>query len=93
MTVPEASAVTVALERLRTELGAELGAIKTSCAVLVERSDRTTRDVQDLDARSARELRDVRARLAAVERRVWAASGAAAAIGGAAGWILQALGS
>jgi hypothetical protein len=73
------------LGELRTDLqaaGRDLGEIKTSCAVLVERSDRTERDVRDLEVRTA-----------ALERRVWTASGVAAAFGGAAGWLAQALGS
>lgn len=84
MTPPETATLATLLGELRTDLqtvSRDLGDIKTSCAVLVERSDRTERDVRDLEMRTA-----------ALERRVWAASGAAAALGGAAGWLAQAIG-
>lgn len=48
MTPPEASAFAVELANLRGDLGRDLGDIKTSCAVLVERSNRVEQDMRDL---------------------------------------------
>ncbi|WP_308048160.1 hypothetical protein [Streptomyces sp. TRM72054] len=62
--------------------GRDIGEIKTACAVLVARSDRTEQDVRDLRD----ELDQVRAELDGVKGRQWplqsvAALGSATAIG------------
>ncbi|MBC2903131.1 hypothetical protein [Streptomyces cupreus] len=70
MTPPESSAVAVELANLRgsfDRFGRDIGDIKTSCAVLVARSDRTEQDVRDL----REELDQVRAELDGVKGRQW----------------------
>jgi predicted nucleic acid-binding Zn-ribbon protein len=63
VTPSETSALAAELANLRGEFasfGRDLGDIKTSCAVLVERSNRTEQDVRDLRADMESELRDLR---------------------------------
>lgn len=70
MTPPETSAVAVELANLRGSLdrfGRDIGEIKTSCAVLIARSDRTEQDVRDL----RNELDQVRAEVDGVKSRQW----------------------
>ncbi|MGK9463911.1 hypothetical protein ACSLFT_28355 [Streptomyces sp. G6] len=63
MTPPETSALTTELAHLRGDFagfGRDLGEIKTACAVLVERSNRTEQDVRDLRRDMEEEVRKVR---------------------------------
>lgn len=63
MTPPETSALTAELAHMRgdfAQFGRDLSDIKTSCAVLVERSNRTEQDVRDLRRDMEEELRKVR---------------------------------
>ncbi|MDN3244171.1 hypothetical protein [Streptomyces sp. ZSW22] len=56
MTPPETSALTTELAHLRGDFagfGRDLGEIKTACAVLVERSNRTEKDLAELEQRVA----------------------------------------
>lgn len=106
MTPPETAALTGLLGELRGDvqgLGRDLGEIKTSCAVLVERSDRTERDVRDLERALAAERQARAAKIAAVradledlKRARWKAAGwaagAATALAVPAGYLAQALG-
>src|SRR5690606_39534018 len=67
---------------LRTDIGGfgrDLGEIKTACAVLVERSNRTEQDVRDLRRDMEEEIRQMRedevkplkAEVAALKGRQW----------------------
>lgn len=63
MTPPESSALAAELANLRGDIarfGRDIGDIKTSCAVLVERSNRTEQDVRDLRRDMEEEIRKVR---------------------------------
>ena len=82
MTPPETSALTAELANLRGDFvsfGRDLSEIKTACAVLVERSNRTEQDVRDLrreledEVRKIREddLKPLRAEVDAVKGRQW----------------------
>ncbi|MFB7288964.1 hypothetical protein [Actinacidiphila glaucinigra] len=82
MTPPEQSALTAELSNLRSEVGnvgRDVGDIKTACAVLVERSNRTEQDVRDLrqdmetEFRKVRddELKPLRAELEVAKSRRW----------------------
>jgi predicted nuclease with TOPRIM domain len=56
VTPPETTALTAELAHLRGDyagFGRDLGEIKTACAVLVERSNRTEKDVGELEQRVA----------------------------------------
>lgn len=104
------AAVAVELERLRSDFGLiarDVGEIKTACAVLVERSTRTERDVRDLRADTEaqvaalrtdldRETGGLRADVEGLKRAQWTATGVvlgvAALLGGGAGYLAQALG-
>ncbi|MEU3281568.1 hypothetical protein [Streptomyces antibioticus] len=97
MTPPEASALAAELANLRGDFanfGRDIGDIKTSCAVLVERSNRTEQDVRDLRKDMEDEVRKVRedevkplqAKVDALSSRQWplqsvAALASATAIG------------
>jgi predicted nucleic acid-binding Zn-ribbon protein len=104
VTPPEASALTAEITSLRGDIngfrgdinavGRDLGEIKTSCAVLVARSDRTERDVRDLRRELEDEVRKLRedevkpleAKVEAMASRQWplqsvAGLASAAAIG------------
>ncbi|MGW5616291.1 hypothetical protein [Streptomyces sp. NPDC003877] len=97
MTPPETSALTAELANLRGDFvsfGRDLSEIKTACAVLVERSNRTEQDVRDLrreledEVRKIREddLKPLKEDLNAVKGRQWplqsiAALASATAIG------------
>ncbi|MEU8316625.1 MULTISPECIES: hypothetical protein [Actinomycetes] len=84
---PEA-ALTAELSNLRGDVGGisrDISDIKTACAVLVERSNRTEQDVKEL-------RREYDERLAVVERRVWTASGVAGALGAVGGVLVALLG-
>ncbi len=74
MTPPETSAIATELANLRGDIGGfgrDLGEIKTSCAVLVERSNRTEQDVRDLRRELEDEVKALKADLAAVKARQW----------------------
>jgi hypothetical protein len=79
--------------------GRDLGDVKTSVAVLVERSTRVDADVRQLRADAERELAEVRAEQAAqradveaLKRWRWIITGAATAVGTIAGAAASALG-
>jgi hypothetical protein len=96
VTPPETTALATELANLRGDFasfGRDIGDIKTSCAVLVERSARTEQDVRDLrkDTEEAfrklleDEIKPLKADLTAVKGRQWplqsvAALGSATAI-------------
>lgn len=74
MTPPESASVAVELERLHgafTGFGRDIGDIKTSCAVLVERSNRTEQDVRDLHREMEEEIKAVRAEVDQLRARSW----------------------
>lgn len=94
--------VGVELASLRTSFerfGRDLGDVKTSVAVLVERSTHVDQTVRQLRVDTTREIEETRADLAAVRTQVdglrqwrWVVTGAAAAVGTAAGFAAQFLG-
>lgn len=86
-TLPPDDPVSVAFElaTIRGELGTGLAEIKGSLALLVQRAGQTDQALAD----QRDDIDAVEARLAAIERRVWAASGAAAVLGTAAGYVVQ----
>jgi regulator of replication initiation timing len=82
VTPPETSALTTELANLRSDIGnfgRDLSDIKSACAVLVERSNRTEQDVRDLRRELEDEVRKVRedevkpliARVEAMAARQW----------------------
>lgn len=81
MTPPETGTIALELERLRGVMATGIAEIKGELKAALQRTDTAEEDIRSLEAR-----------VSALERRVWAASGAAAAAGGLAGWIAQALG-
>lgn len=92
MTPPETAAIATELSQFRGEFaqfGRDVGEIKTACAVLVERSNRTEQDVRDLRQEKDNELSEVRADVDALKRRVWTASGGAVMLGAVAGYVVQ----
>ncbi|MCM1943340.1 hypothetical protein NC239_34655 [Streptomyces sp. G3] len=75
MTPPETTALTAELAHLRGDFagfGRDLGEIKTACAVLVERSNRTEKDLGELEQR-----------VAALEKSRWPLPSVAALVGAA----------
>lgn len=89
MTVPEASAtVAVELERLRGTVSTGFAEVKGSLSVLVERSDRNERDLQQLRQDTEKDLGDLRADVEALKRARWplpaigALTGVAGAVAG-----------
>lgn len=70
MTVPEAS-VAVELERLRGTMQTGFAEVKGSLAVLVERSDRTERDVAQLREDTERDFSGLRAEVEALKKSRW----------------------
>ncbi|MGW6695561.1 hypothetical protein ACWF62_17475 [Rhodococcus sp. NPDC054953] len=81
MTLPESGAVALELERLRGVMATGIAEIKGELKAALQRTDTAEEDIRQLETR-----------VSALERRVWTASGAAAAVGGAAGWLAQAMG-
>ncbi|MEV6544383.1 hypothetical protein [Streptomyces sp. NPDC051665] len=72
MTVPEASAtVAVELERLRGTVSTGFAEVKGSLSVLVERSDRNERDLQQLRTDTEKDLGDLRTDVEALKRARW----------------------
>lgn len=81
MTPPETSALTAEIANLRGDIngfrgdinavGRDLSDIKTSCAVLIARSDRTEQDVRDLRRELEDEVKSLRDDLTAVKSRQW----------------------
>ncbi|WP_137991277.1 hypothetical protein [Streptomyces vilmorinianum] len=86
MTPPEAGSVAVELERMRGTFETGLTKLHGKLDVLVERSDHTDRRLVAAEAEAAK----LATRVSALERRVWTASGVAAALG-AGGGVLAAL--
>lgn len=74
MTPPETTALAAEIAHLRTDIGGfgrDLGEIKTACAVLVERSNRTEQDVRDLRRDMEEEVKSLKDEMAAVKARQW----------------------
>jgi hypothetical protein len=76
--------------------GRDLGDVKTSVAVLVERSTHVDQAVRQLRVDTTREIEETRGELATVRSQVdslrqwrWVVTGAAAAVGTAAGFAAQ----
>ncbi|WP_405994948.1 hypothetical protein [Streptomyces sp. NBC_00986] len=95
MTVPEASAtVAVELERLRGTVSTGFAEVKGSLSVLVERSDRNERDLQQLRQDTEKDLSELRADVEALKKNRWplATVGALTGIIGAAAGVLALLG-
>lgn len=79
--------------------GRDLGDVKTSVAVLVERSTHVDQAVRRLREDTDREIAETRAEVATVRTQVdglrqwrWLVTGAAAAVGTAAGFVAQFVG-
>lgn len=100
MTLPEQAAIVRDLERLcgaMDRFGRDIGEIKSSLAVLVERSTRTEQDVRDLRGdmeeglRKIREeeVKPLRAEVERVKRAKWITIGAALAAGGTGSAVVQ----
>lgn len=91
MTVPEASAtVAVELERLRGTVSTGFAEVKGSLSVLVERSDRNERDLQQLRQDTEKDLGELRTDVEALKRNRWplAAIGALTGIAGSVAGLL-----
>jgi predicted nucleic acid-binding Zn-ribbon protein len=74
VTPPETTALAAEIAHLRTDIGGfgrDLGEIKTACAVLVERSNRTEQDVRDLRRDMEEEVKSLKDEMAAVKARQW----------------------
>lgn len=81
VTPPESASVALELERLRGVVATGFAEIRGELRASLQRTDTAEEDIRQLETR-----------VSALERRVWTASGAAAAVGGAAGWLAQAMG-
>lgn len=92
MTVPEAS-VAVELERLRGTVATGFARVEGSLSVLVERSDRNERDLQQLRQDTEKDIGELRAEVEALKRNRWPipAIGALTGIIGAAAGLLALL--
>jgi hypothetical protein len=91
VTVPEASAtVAVELERLRGTVSTGFAEVKGSLSVLVERSDRNERDLQQLRQDTEKDLGELRTDVEALKRNRWplAAIGALTGIAGSVAGLL-----
>lgn len=89
MTVPEAS-VAVELERLRGTVSTGFAEVKGSLSVLVERSDRNERDLQQLRQDTEKDIAGLRADVESLKRARWPlpAIGALTGIAGAVAGLL-----
>ncbi|WBB64084.1 hypothetical protein O7599_16880 [Streptomyces sp. WMMC500] len=87
MTTAEQAAMAVELATLRGEIRTDMVDIKGSLAVLVERSNRTEQDVRDLARNTDEDIKALRADVEDVKRWRWMATGAAVAVGTAAGVV------
>ncbi|MFE1958711.1 hypothetical protein [Streptomyces sp. NPDC059479] len=90
------SALAAELAHLRGDFGnfgRDFGEIKTSCAVLVERSTRTEQDVRDLRADVDTEINSLRSELEDLKRNrwPWASIGVLARVAGAATGVIALL--
>lgn len=83
MTVPEAS-VAVELERLRGTVATGFAEVKGSLAVLVERSDRNERDLQQLRQDTENDVRELRTEIESLKKNRWPLPAVAALTGFAA---------
>lgn len=92
MTVPEAS-VAVELERLRGTVATGFAEVKGSLAVLVERSDRNERDVQQLRQDTEKDIGELRTDVEALKKARWplAALGALTGLAGTATGVVSLL--
>lgn len=70
MSVPEAS-VAVELERLRGTMQTGFARVEGSLAVLVERSDRTERDLAQLRDDTEKDVAELRAEVEALKKSRW----------------------
>lgn len=96
MTSPDALYELQALRDEVLRVGRDVGEIKTSLAVLVERSTRTEQDVRDLRSDLESEVMAlrgehsaVRAELDDVQRRVWMAVGGVMVASTGLGFLVQ----
>lgn len=89
MTVPEAS-VAVELERLHGTMATGFAEVKGSLAVLVERSDRNERDLQQLRQDTEKDIGELRADVEALKKNRWpfATVGALTGVAGAVAGLL-----
>lgn len=92
MTVPEAS-VAVELERLRGTVATGFAEVKGSLAVLVERSDRNERDLQQLRQDTEKDIGELRTDVEALKKGRWplAALGALTGVAGTATGVISLL--
>ena len=88
VTPAESPSVAVELERMRGTFEAGLIKVDGKLDVLVERTSHTDRRLNAAESAAAA----LTARVAGLERRVWAASGAAAVIGVGGGYLFAMLG-
>jgi hypothetical protein len=90
-----AAAIALELAHLReafVQVGRDLAEVKTSTAVLVERSTRAATDLDAFRQDTTRDLTDHESRLRALEKAVWRASGVAAVVGAGVGVAASLLG-
>ncbi|MFI6337851.1 hypothetical protein [Streptomyces sp. NPDC050535] len=80
MSVPEAS-VAIELERLRGTVATGFAEVKGSLAVLVERSDRNERDLQQLRQDTEKDVSDLRTEIENLKRNRWPLPAVAALTG------------
>ena len=92
MTVPEAS-VAVELERLRGTVATGFAEVKGSLSVLVERSARNERDLQQLREDTGKDVDELRADIESLKKSRWPlpAVGALAGVAGAATGLISLL--
>ena len=83
MTPADSPSVAVELERIRGTFETGITKLHGKLDVLVERSDHTERRQSAAEAATA----GLAARVTALERRVWTASGVAGALGAAGGFL------
>ncbi|MEO3978755.1 hypothetical protein [Streptomyces sp. CAU 1734] len=88
MTVGETSSVAVELERMRGTFETGMTKLDGKLDVLVERGTHADRRMSAAEQAAAA----LTARVAAVERRVWMASGAATMLGAGGGYLFAVLG-
>lgn len=88
MTPVETGQIAVELEKMRGAVDTGLARVDGKLGVLVERGQHTDQRLSAAEAAAAA----LAARVTALERRVWTASGAAAALGAAGGFLATMLG-